>query len=116
MLLPLFVKLICCESVFPTVTFPKSRLPGVAVSEPFGATAVPVRASACDPPGLLSVMVTLPVDPLADAGVKETLNVVEAFGATVAGSDRPLIAKPAPLTVAAETVRPALPVLFSVTV
>jgi hypothetical protein len=64
----------------------------------------------------LSVKSTLPVTPAADVGVNCTLKVVDAFGATVAGSGSPVIPKPVPETTAAVTDRFAFPVLLSVTV
>jgi hypothetical protein len=114
--LPWFVSVIACEPFEPTTTLPKLKVFGFAVSDVFDATALPVRAIDCEVDAPLSVKLMLPVTPVVEVGANVTLNVVEAPGATAAGIERPLMLKPVPETVAAETVRPEFPVLLSVTV
>jgi len=80
--------------LLPTVTFPKLRLVGFDASTP-GATPVPVNGIARA--GAFEVIVTLPLTPLADAGVNVAVKVALWPGVRVTGVVTPLKLNPVPL-------------------
>ena len=45
LVLPLFVSVIVCELVLPTVTLPNATLPGFEVKVEFAVTPLPVKVS-----------------------------------------------------------------------
>ena len=103
------------DSVFgvPICTVPKFRLDGAEVNDPV-VTAVAVRGIAST---AFDASLLTDNDPLAappEVGVKVTLNEALWPAARVAGSPGPLIVKPAPETLACDTVTFAVPVLTMV--
>ena len=97
---PVFVKVALNKPLLPTFTLPKLRLVGFGVSRKVAATPVPLRAIARGEPGALLTKETEPVTLPAVVGAKAALNVVLPPGASVAGTVRPVMVKPAPDTVA----------------
>jgi hypothetical protein len=114
--LPLFVSVIVCELLLPTATFPKAKLPGLAISDAFAATPLPEKESVCGDPGALSVKTMLPVTPPAAVGAKTILKEVLWPFDSVTGSEIPLMVKPVPVNVARLTTVFTFPVLVNVTV
>jgi hypothetical protein len=113
---PLFVSVTACMLLVPTNTFPKLKLVGLAVSWSVAATPVPLKAMAVGEFGALLTSDTLPVTLPVAAGAKATLKFAVCPTASVKGRVSPLVLKPAPVTVAWEIVRLALPELVRVTV
>ena len=80
------------ELVVPTVTLPKFTTVGVNVTVPDCAIPLPFRVRVCEPCGVLSVAMTEAVrDPTA-CGVKVTVTMQEAPGASVFGVSGQLLA------------------------
>jgi len=79
------------------------------------ATPLPFRLTVCGACFPLSENMMLPLAAAVDCGLYCTLNVVEAFGAIVAGKTSPLMLKPLPERSAAVTDRLMFPVLLNVT-
>jgi hypothetical protein len=98
------------------VTLPKFKLAGLAPRRKVAATPVPLTGIAKGEPGALSVSETDPLTSPPEVGEKTTLNEVLLPAATDAGSERPLMLKPAPVTLAAETVSVAVPLFVRVIV
>jgi hypothetical protein len=113
--LPEFVSVTACLLVAPTDVLPKVMTAGLVVKVAAAATAVPERTNACGEPGTLSAKLIIPVSVAAAGGVNTTLNVIVWPAAIDAVPDRPLVAKPVPLTLAALNVRAAFPPLEIVT-
>jgi hypothetical protein len=114
--LPVFVSVtVCVPLLLPTVIFPKLRDVGLAESVRNGATPVPLIGIPVGEPGALltseSVAAALP----EVVGVKFNVNTLDWPAPTVSGKFSPLRAKPAPLIVACETFRLALPGLLRTT-
>jgi hypothetical protein len=95
---------------------PKLKLVGLAVSRNVAATPVPLRGMAAGEFGALLTRETLPVKLPVAAGAKATLKLLDWPTARVSGKVSPLRLNPAPLTVADEMVRLAVPELVRVTV
>jgi hypothetical protein len=102
------------ELLLPMVTLPKFKLAGLAPNRNVAATPVPLTGIANGEPGALSVSETDPLTSPPEVGEKTTLNEVLLPAATDAGSERPLMLKPAPVMLAAETVRVAVPLFVRV--
>ena len=100
--------------LLPTVTFPKLRLLGVAPSR----SVTPVPESETTAGELVAVLATetLPEALPATVGAKVTVKLVVWPAVRVRGSESPLMLKPAPVTVACETVTVPVPLLVRVTV
>jgi len=102
--------------VFVSVIFPKLKDVGLAERFKTGATPVPLIGILVGELGALltgeSVAATLPVV----VGVNFTVNALDWPAATVSGKFNPVRAKPAPVIVACDTLRLALPGLLRITV
>jgi len=114
--LPLFVSVTACVLVVPTNRLLKLKLVGLAVNWNVAATPVPLRAMVAGEFGALLTSETLPVKLPVAAGAKATLKLLDWPTARVSGKVSPLRLNPAPLTVAEEMVRLAVPELVRVTV
>jgi hypothetical protein len=112
---PEFVSAIASVLLLPTATLLKLKLPGFAPNVLPAATALPVMVNVCGDPGPLSVNWMLPVTPVVEVGVNDTLNVVDWLTPIVAGKLSPLIPNPVPATDAVVTSRLVFPVLLRVT-
>jgi hypothetical protein len=110
---PLFVSVIGCELLSPTMTLPKLTLAGLA--EISACAPVPLNASTVGDPDALLVIDTLPGALPVAVGANVTVKVLLASGLIVAGAVR-LIVYPGPVMLAAVMFRAALPELVSVTV
>lgn len=93
-----------CVLLLPTVTLPKLRELGLAARVPAGLTPLPVRAIELVVVEALLVNATLPVALPEVVGANFTWKVALCPAASVAGSVRPLMVNPVPLTVACEMV------------
>ena len=113
--MPVFVRVTFCELLLPTLTVPKLKLVGLTVSWNVAATPVPLRAMAVGEFGALLTSDTLPVTLPVVLGAKVTLKMADWPTARVKGKVSPLVLKPAPVTVACEMVRLAVPELVKVT-
>ena len=96
--LPVFVKVTGNALLLPTLTLPKLRLVGFAVSNKVAATPVPVSAIVVGVVGALLTSVTLPDTPPAAAGAKAMLKFALCPGLKVEGRVSPLVEKPLPET------------------
>ena len=92
------VKVIACDPLLPTRTFPKLKLAGFAAS--CACTPVPLKAIAAGDPGALLLMAMLPLKFVAEAGANCTLNDTLDPALTVCGTLRPVTLNPVPVTVA----------------
>lgn len=115
LLLPVLVNVMVWFALLPTVTFPNATLPGFTVKVAFETTPLPASVSVCGEFGAPSVNTMLPVALPAAVGENCTLNERFCPAWIVAGSEIPLIPKPAPDTVARFTTRLELPVFVRVT-
>ena len=88
----------CVPPLLPIVTLPKSRLVGFAASIP-GANPVPERVMVAGELVALLTTVTVPVALPATVGANVTAKVALCPLGNVAGTGRPLMLNPAPLTV-----------------
>ena len=104
------------ELLLPTVTLPKLRVEGLALSS--RVTPVPDREMmvAGDQRLFAVQMVIVPVTLPVEVGVNVALKLVLCPAARVSGRDSPDLLKPAPVTLACEIVRLAAPELVRVTV
>ena len=98
----------------PTVKLPKLTLAGLASRVP-GAKPVPEIEIVLGELEALLTMLTLPLALPEAVGAKINVRVAVWPLANVAGTERPLMLKPAPVTVASEIVTLLAPVLLSVT-
>jgi len=98
----------------PTLTFPKLRLVGVALSR----SVTPVPESETRAGELVAVLTTetLPEALPVTVGAKVAVKLVLWPAVRVRGSERPLMLNPVPVTVACETVTLPVPLLVRVTV
>src|SRR2546427_31561 len=126
--LPELVSVTVCVLLLPTRTFPKARLVGLTnrllklklVGLVFKRNVDPpaLPPSATVPAAFRALLTseTLPVKLPVAAGAKATLKLLDWPTARVSGKVSPLRLNPAPLTVAEEMVRLAVPELVRVTV
>jgi hypothetical protein len=110
---PLFESVIVLGLVLPTTTFPKAKLPGLAISVVLAATPVPERERVCGESGALSVKTMLPATPPPVVGANCTLKDRLCPAVSVAGSARPLMVKPLPESVARFTTTFAFPLFVN---
>jgi hypothetical protein len=96
--------------------FVKVRLVGDAVRSPGVATPVPLRGIARLGFDAFEVTVAVPLNELADGGVKFTVKVVLCPGPSTTGGEIPEILNPVPEAVTAEIVALAPPVFLIVSV
>ena len=89
---------------------------GLAESVRTGATPVPLRETLVGELGALLTRESVAATLLEVVGVKFTVNALDRPAATVSGKFSPLRAKPAPVIVACDTFRLALPGLLRITV
>lgn len=110
---PVFVSVSESVAVWPTVSLPKLRLDGFGLRVP---TVTPVPESATLRVGFeaFDVTVRVPLALPADAGSKETLNVVLCPAVRVTGVVMPLKPKPVPVTATLEIDTLVPPVLVTV--
>lgn len=114
---PVFVSEAFKDALPPTFTLPKERLAGFAVSR--GAVAempVPPREMDSGDPTALLTSEMAPVALPEAVGANETLKVAVPLGVTVSGAVSPVIANPAPETLACEIVVFDVPAFVSVIV
>ncbi len=97
--LPVLVSVTVCMALLPTVTLPKLRLAGLAVSCGVAATPVPLIAMVVGEAGALLTKDTPPLTPSALVAEKATLKLVFCPGVRVKGRVNPIVAKPFPVTV-----------------
>lgn len=86
--------------MFPTRTFPKAKLGGVAVKTSVAVAPVPLRGIAMGEFGALLVSVIPPVALPADVGAKSALNVAFPPALIVIGTVNPVMLNPVPVTLA----------------
>jgi hypothetical protein len=113
---PAFVRVTPRDAELPTRTLPKPTLLVLELRSAVAADAVPLAEITN---GELGALLRSEIEPAtfpAELGVKRTLNVVLWPAAMFVGMFRPDVPKPAPTTLAAEIVTPALPVFCNVTV
>jgi hypothetical protein len=111
--LPGLLKVIVCDELPPTATFPNATLAGLAVIWGAATTPVPVSEIVAGEFVALLVTVMLP-DPLtADAGAYFAANVADCPGVKVSGTVIPDSENPVPLAVIWEIVTFAVPALVS---
>jgi hypothetical protein len=110
---PEFVSVTEADWLFPSRTLPNPMLDGFADNWP-GARAVPERGTTRVGLEALLLKVTWPVNVPAAAGLNFTLNETLCAGARVAGSVKPVILKPVPVTVACVIVSPDPPMFVKV--
>jgi len=114
--LPVFVTVNPCAAELPSATLPKLRLPGFTLIVYDAATPVALSATAAAEFGALLIIETAPLTLPVDCGLYCTLKFPLWPGVSVMGSANPLKLKPAPVTVACETVKFAVPLFLSCTV
>ena len=102
--------------LLPTLTFPKLRLVGVALSDEICVTPVPESETVAGELVAVLTTETLPAALPAAVGAKVTLKVALRRAARLRGSESPLMLNPAPVTDACETVTLCVPLFLSVTV
>jgi hypothetical protein len=110
---PELLKVKVCVPLLPTITFPKLKVDGLGES----AANMPLPASEATVGELCALLLieTLP-DALPDAaGANSALKVLDCPGARANGKVKPLMAKPAPVTLPCEIFKLAVPELVKVT-
>jgi len=112
---PEFVSVTDWLPLVPTVTFPYDRLPGVARRAALSVVPVPVSSRLCVEFGALSINLMLPAAPCAAEGANLTLKDTLLVAASVTGTVRPLIPKPAPEICAAFKTKSTFPLFVKVT-
>jgi hypothetical protein len=95
---PLFVSVIVCELLFPTLTFPKGALEGTAPI--WACVPLPVRAIVIGEFGALLDTEMLPLALPEDAGENCAVNLAFCPGWIVNPAANPLMVKPVPVTLA----------------
>jgi hypothetical protein len=110
---PVFVRAALKSLLLPTFTLPKLRFDVLNVSKCVPAAPVPLNAIVNGELGALLVSEIEPVTAPATVGVKTALNVLFEPVGIVSGVLRPVIVKPAPLTVAPDITRLAVPLFVS---
>jgi hypothetical protein len=113
---PLFVRVTFKALLLPILTLPKFKLVGFAPRRKVAATPVPLTGIERGEPEALFVSDTDPLTSPVDVGEKTILNVEFLPTAMEVGSVRPLMLTPAPVGLAAEIVRVAVPLLVTVIV
>ena len=88
--LPVFVTDTLCELLLPVFTLPKLTLEELKLSVRVDAMPVPLSAIESGEFAALLVIVTEPLDALADVGAKLTLKLVVPFAASVMGRFKPV--------------------------
>ena len=111
---PLFFRVVVSALLLPVFTFPKGKLVGVAPSRVVEAVPVPLNAIASGEFGALLTSETDPLTLPAVVGANIRLNVVLPPAAIVLGRGRPVVLKPAPVTLACVIVKLAFPLFDSV--
>lgn len=112
--LPLLVSVTVCDALLPTFTLLKGTDDGLIESCGCVAVAVPLRVILSGDPGALLVTDTVPEALPKVVGAKVTVKELVAPGFTVPAM-KPLIVKPVPDALAAESATGAVPLLVSVT-
>jgi len=114
--LPVFVTVNPCEAELPSVTLPKLRLLGFTLIVCDATTPVALSATVAGEFGALLTIETAPLTFPADCGAYCTLKFPLWPGVSVNGAASPLKVKPAPVTVACETVKLDVPLFLICTV
>jgi len=113
---PLFVSVTFNDLLLPILTFPNARFVGFAPSRKVAATPVPLTGMESGEPGAVFVSDTDPFTRPADV-CENTMLKEEFLPARIdVGSVRPLMLIPAPVGLAAEIVRVAVPLFVTVIV
>lgn len=113
---PLFVSVTFIDLLLPMLTLPNAILEGFAPNRKVAATPVPLTGIESGEPGALFVSDTDPLTRPADVGEKTMLNDEFLPARIEVGNVRPLILMPAPVGLAAEIVRVAVPLFVTVIV
>jgi hypothetical protein len=113
--LPVFWRVMASFSALPIAAFPKFRLAGHAeiVRVPVSPVPLTLSVSTWAPELLLSVIVPLPA-PIA-VGLNVSVRFLAPPAASVTGRVKPLVEKPAPLTLTLEIVALPGPGFFNCT-
>jgi len=104
---PMFLSVTTCVPVAPFATLPKLTLEGV--TDIPGCVPVPLSGIAVGDPERLVLTEMLPETALVEVGVNVALKVMVLLGVSVC-AEKPVTANPAPVALAEETVKFALPV------
>src|SRR5437763_8125081 len=107
---PEFVSVSVKDLKLPTVTLPKPNEVGFAANVP-GATPVPLSAIFNGEFDASEMMARVPLTAPAAVGANFAENVTVCNGVKVTGSVKPVMEKPAPVTIACEIVTFTPPVL-----
>jgi hypothetical protein len=110
--LPPFVSVTVCELLVPVVTLPNDALVGVA--DNCGWVPVPLNVIVVGEFGALLTIEMLPLALPAEVGANLALNVVLSPAPNVRGVLNPLMLRPAPDTVALDSVMLAVPEFVNV--
>jgi len=110
---PELLNVMVCVPLLPTSTFPKLKLNGLGESA--ACVPLPAREATVGELRALLLIETLP-DALPGAvGANCALKVLDCPGARANGKVKPLMAKPAPVTLPCEILKLAVPELVKVT-
>ncbi len=112
---PVFFKVTARVSVFPTVSFPNTRVAGVTVKTGVAATPLPLMVSVTVLFDAVLVIEALPATEPVVVGVKTNVQATVAPGANTRGVVKPRSANIGLLTVDEETVMLVFPLFFSCT-
>jgi hypothetical protein len=110
---PLFVNVVVSELLVVKSTTPKGKLVGLASSKAIAALPVPVNGIARGELGASLISETDPLTAPAVVGANTTLKVVFPPAAITLGKERPLMLKPAPVTLACVIVKLDVPSFVS---
>jgi hypothetical protein len=97
---PVFVTVMFCELLLPTLTFPKLRLVGLTPRVRVAATPEPLRLTDVGEVGALLTIEMFPITLAVAAGVNTALNVALFPTGIVTGVARPLTLNPLPAMLA----------------
>ena len=110
--MPVFVSVTVFAELVPVVMLPKLSEVGFAVINKVAEIPVPDNGTVTEGVGELLVIEREPEKVLAEVGVKLTVNACEPPGDMERGVVKPEKVNPAPVSVAWETVRLAVPGLL----
>ena len=97
---PVFVTVMFCELLLPTLTFPKLRLVGLTPRVRVATTPEPLRLTDVGEVGALLTIEMFPITLAVAAGVNTALNVALFPTGIVTGVARPLTLNPLPAMLA----------------
>jgi hypothetical protein len=113
---PVFVSVTVCVATLPVFTVAKASELGEADSERLAAVPVPESGMTNGDAGTLQLNEIPPEKVAAELGVNATVNADDPPGVIVSGSVNPVLLNPAPVRLACDKVRFAVPGLLIVTV